>query len=213
MPLQLVRGDTPSVGRVTITSSAVDGSLLLHRHDSVDHHSRSAAVAGSCMSLHILYEAGGSDAPAKLARLPAQRSSTDWARTGLDEDKPAEVFVFGPGVSVGAADGGGSTHLLSGPVSRSHSWLLSSAGLQQPAGRVESPRPSAAAWSAARRDHFQRNNNGADIPPRRTKTLIPQKCVLVAPQEDGICSGSSRGGQEDARNQKAAHSADMIQIK
>lgn len=172
-----MRGDTPSVERVTITSSAVDGSLLLHRHDSVDHRSR-----------------------------------TDWARTGLDGNKPAEVFVFGPEVSVGAADGGGSTHLLSDPVSRTHSWLLSSAGLQQPAGRVESSRPSAAAWSAARRDHFQRNNNGADIPPRQTKTLIPQKCVLVAPQEDGICSGSSRGGQEDARNQKPVHSADPDQM-
>lgn len=145
MPLQLVRGDTPSVGRVTTTSSAVDGSLLLHRHDSVDHHSKSAAAAGSCLSLHILYDAGGSDAPAEVARLPTQRSRTDWARTGLNGNKPAEVFVFGPGVSVGAADGGGSTHLLSAPVSRTHSWLLSSAGLQKPAGRVESTRPSAAA--------------------------------------------------------------------
>lgn len=157
----------------------MDGSLL-HRHDSVDHHSRSAAVTASCLYLHILYDAGGSDAPAELARLPAQRSRTDWARTGLDGTKPAEVFVFGPGVSVGAADGGGSTHLLSAPVSRTHSRLLSSARLQEPAGRVESSRSSAAGWSAARRDHFQRNNNGADIPPRRTKTLIPRKCVLVA---------------------------------
>lgn len=178
----------------------MDGSLLLHRHDSVDHHSRSAA-AGSCLYLHILYDAGGSDAPAEVVRLPAQRSRTNWARTGLDGNKAPEVFVFGPGVSVG--DGGECTHLLSAPVSRTHSWLLSSAGLQQPISRVESSRPSAAAWSAARRDHFQRNNNGADIPPRRTKTLIPQKCVLVAPQEDGICADSSRGGQEDARNQKA----------
>lgn len=50
------------------------------------------------MMLEVLMDPRGN---AEVARLPAQRSRTDWARTGLDANKAAEVFVFGPGGSCG----------------------------------------------------------------------------------------------------------------